>query len=404
LPFTIIDIKHSYDKNATLICEKINNNGTSVFQTNKSAILMSVTDNTDYVIRQTRRYCIYQPGKSMVIMITGVLNHKSGGNESNVTTQLGFFDSQNGIFFKYNNGTLSVVLRSYVTGSVVDITVDSDNWNIDKMNGSGISGITLDASKANIFIIDFEWLGVGRVRTGIVAKGQVYYVHEFLNANLNNNVYMTTANLPIRYEIISNGTGNNEGELLMICSTVMSEGGYNPHGKYYTVNNNTTAISVGTSETPLLSIRLRSTKNRVNVKLASINVISTTNANLIYRIRKYLADKTAPYNEIPTSGFTSVYSLNSDTDTSSAVEYNVNFASTSNTNQQNLVTTDSIILYSGYVTSDTDSNFQSLFADTSESFLTSDVDGNTDTFVVTATKIGSGSENVLASITWYEAD
>jgi hypothetical protein len=403
-PYTILDIKHIYDKNASIISEKITNNGTSTFQTNKSAILMAVTDNLDSVVRQSRRYCVYQPGKSMLILMTGILNNRTGGNQSNVTTQLGFFDSQNGIFFRYNNGTTSVVLRSYVTGAVVDTIVNSNNWNIDKMNGTGNSGITLDVSKANIYIIDLEWLGVGRVRTGIIIKGQIYYVHEFLNANNKTSVYMTSAILPIRYEIISSGSGNNNGEMLMICSTVMSEGGYNPIGKYHSVNNGITSIIVTNTETPLLSIRLKPTRARVNVKLASINVISISNANLLYNVRKYLGGKTLPYIQTPTSGFTSVYSLNSDIDTSSAVEFNSNFTSASYNNQQNLVTTDSIVIYSGYVTDNTDSDFQALFANTSDSYLTSDVDGNSDTILISATKIGSGNENVLASITWYETD
>jgi hypothetical protein len=88
-----------------------------------------------------------------------------------------------------------------IVSKTQDYKVPQSSWNIDKMDGTGPSGITLDLSKMQMFYIDFTWYGAGFVRWGLRgAKGNVTYVHKMINNNVNNEAYMRSGNLPGRYE------------------------------------------------------------------------------------------------------------------------------------------------------------------------------------------------------------
>jgi hypothetical protein len=166
-------------------------------------------------------------------MSTAVMNTQ----KTNVRQRVGYFNDHNGVYFE-NDGTGNYfVLRSYVTGSVVNTRVAQTNWNIDKFDGTGYSAQqshdarSLDITKSNIFWCDIEWLGVGDVRCGFVVDGKLLTAHVFHNDNINTTTYMTTACLPIRYEIENTGTSASNSSMKQICSTVLSEGGYELRGR-----------------------------------------------------------------------------------------------------------------------------------------------------------------------------
>jgi hypothetical protein len=147
-----------------------------------------------------------------------------------------------------------------VTGSVVDTGVAQSSWNGDKLDGTGESGFTLDTTKSQIFWQDFEWLGVGSVRCGFVINGKFIVCHTFNNANNLATVYMTTAILPVRYEIENLAATSAAGSLKQICSTVISEGGYEKRVALHTAAMTATNTNITTSWIPLVSIRLDSTR------------------------------------------------------------------------------------------------------------------------------------------------
>lgn len=121
-----------------------------------------------------------------------------------IRKRVGYFDDDSGIYLEVYNGSVKVVIRSKVSGSVVNTEVAQANWNLDKLDGSGPSRATLDITKAQILMIDLQWLGVGRVRIGFVVNGVTYYVHQFLHANKISTVYMSNANF--RWALILNPT------------------------------------------------------------------------------------------------------------------------------------------------------------------------------------------------------
>lgn len=289
-PLTLFDSYHRYQDNNKF---STNTSGTAntQYQTNESVVDMNVgTASGDRCYRESRRVFAYQPGKSLLIMNTFVMN----AQKTNLRQRVGYFNSQNGIFFE-NDGTNNyMVLRSYASGSVVETRVAQTNWNVDKFDGTGVSSQigqpdrgNLNITKSNIFWIDIEWLGVGDVRCGFVVDGLMIPAHIFHNDNLNTTTYMTTAILPIRYEIENTGTTASASKMKQICSTVVSEGGYTLEGKTRSISIPTTTpkdLPTAGTFTPIMSIRLKDSFKDAIAILKDVEFFGVTN-NTSYRYK-----------------------------------------------------------------------------------------------------------------------
>lgn len=278
-PVSLFDTQNQYNDSPLFWETVVVGGGTATHLPNESSVrLRCTTASGDKVIRQTRCYHRYQPGKSQLIEMTGVM----GAIKTNVRQRLGYFDNNNGLFFQQDGTNLSVVRRTYASGATVDNEYTQANWNMDTLDGNGPSGITLDTSKAHIFVIDMQWLGVGRIRFGVVVDGMTYYCHEVVNANVLTEVYMTTANLPLRYEIENTGTTASETDLKQICATVQSEGGFDDaYGITHSASNGVTPISV-TTRRPILTVRPKTTfnsiTNRGTVAPLTYDIFAQTNS------------------------------------------------------------------------------------------------------------------------------
>lgn len=249
--------------------------------TNRASVDMVVgTASGEKTTRQSRRHIAYEPGKSALIFATAVM----GAKKSNVEQRIGYFDDDNGLFFEQDGTDLKVVRRTKTSGSAVDNAVIQDNWNLDTMDGNGPSGVNIDTSKTQIFVIDFQWLGVGRVRMGFDIAGKVVYCHEFLHANVLDVVYMSNPNLPVRYEIENTGVAASATTLEQICAQVGAEGLTPPRVAPYAGDRGGRTVSLNTTFKPVISIRLKSGSLGRYVKLKDFYVVTTTNDNLIIRL------------------------------------------------------------------------------------------------------------------------
>lgn len=247
--------------------------GTSTeYRANEASQRISVDATTAGTrVRQTRKRFNYQSGKSQLILTTFDLHGAVAGN----TKRIGYFDENNGLFLQTVGTAVSFVRRTNATGSPVNNSVAQASWNIDPMNGSGPSGITLDFDKTQILFIDFEWLGVGRVRMGFVVNGLIYYAHQFLNTNNLEVVYMSTPNLPLRAEITNDGTGVADF-IDCICSTVISEGGSGDLGAVrYASTPTAVACSATNTNYAILGIQLRSAYIGDVIKILEARFIET---------------------------------------------------------------------------------------------------------------------------------
>jgi len=291
-PYTLFDSQNRYEKDDQFD-ESTASGGSTTYLPNESTVRLDVTTASgSEVIRQSFRRLHYQPGKSLLTLQTFVMNEP----KSNLRQRLGYFDTQNGCFFQLNDSTKSFVLRSYTSGSVVESTVNQSNWNGDKLDGTGLSGVTLDTSKAQILFFDFEWLGVGNVRCGFIINGQYIVCHTFMNSNAITSVYMTTAILPLRYELTNTGATSTSSSMKQICATVISEGGYQRVVKESVARRTSVLSSISTTFVPLVSIRLASNSLGAVVLPYKINTLPTVSQDYEIVLTKNASLTGASYN------------------------------------------------------------------------------------------------------------
>ncbi|MEK0326746.1 MAG: hypothetical protein QQN63_13690, partial [Nitrosopumilus sp.] len=263
-PTTIFDSKQIFD-NAPLFWDDQEVSGagtTSTYSKDNARSRLAVSASTaGKRVRQTFMRFNYNPGKSQLCFMTGVL----GAGAAGITQEIGMHDDNNGVLFQCKDGVIRVIIRSSVSGSAVDEVVTQAEWNLDTLDGAGKLNINPSEhlaiwSNNQVFMFDYEWLGTGRVRLGIVIGGEIFYVHEFLNANVRTTVYMSTPNLPLRYSIENDGTGG-AAFLDHICSSVSSEGGADQNGIIRHVESAGTVLDAASTNVfyALLGMRLKST-------------------------------------------------------------------------------------------------------------------------------------------------
>lgn len=261
-PFTLFDSQNRYSINNKFYSNVVSN-GSVNYITSESTVQLNVSSG--HIIRESKNVFAYQPGKSLLILNTFVMS-------SGPVQRVGYFNTQNGVFLEYDGTNTYVVTRFNGT----DVKVPQSQWNTNKLPG-------LDLTKSQIFWIDIEWLGVGTVRTGFIIDGKVLTAHAFHHANKFTSVYMTTAILPVRYEIIGTGT------MKQICSSVISEGGYEPNLPMFTQLRGTTnadkiTLALAGTIYPTVSIRLKTGYFDSIVTLKSISILSLSADDLIWYI------------------------------------------------------------------------------------------------------------------------
>jgi len=269
-PQGLFESTQTYDSQPLLWNTGLTGGGATTYLPNIAATRFTVSASGDIVARQTRDYFRYQPGKSQLIFCTFNLD----AGDPNVRKRVGYFEARNGIFLEEIDGALWFVRRTFTSGAVVDNRVAQADWNLDTYSD-------LDPAKTQILIIDFEWLGVGRARVGFVIDGIVRYAHEFLNANNLTTVYMTTAQLPVRYEIEATGAPAGATTMDQICASVISEGGQEEAIGFPFSYARPSALSVSGTRVPVLSVRPKTTfnslANHVQVIQRELEVLNTGN-------------------------------------------------------------------------------------------------------------------------------
>lgn len=283
-PLTLFDSFHRYQDNGKISTAN-SATGTYTYNPNNSIVSITVDTTSDaYVKRESARVFAYQPGKSLLILQTYIMNPP----KENLRQRYGYFGEENGVFFQIENEELSFVIRSSSTGSLVENKVTRSNWNIDKLDGTGPSQLTLDITKAQIQFIDIEWLGLGTVRVGFVINGQFIHCHSFHHSNIITNTYMTTGCLPVRAEIENIGTTESSSTLQIICASVISEGGYELKGRSRgIIMPLSTPKDIPTAGTfvPLISIRLKDARSDAIVIPTNIEFFGlTNNTKYIYKV------------------------------------------------------------------------------------------------------------------------
>ena len=293
-PVTLLDMRfynNGISTNPLMIVQDVSGSCSGALTSGTTNYVISST-GTGYLKSQSYKYCVYQPGKSQLIYITGILNN--GNNGSNVTTKIGYFDDNDGLYFSYNNGTTYVNIIN--NGSLTSIS--NANWNGDKLNGTGTSGYTIDYTKNTLFAIQFSWLGAGIIRFMVLLEGHTLMCHTITNYNTLTGAWMTNPNLPIRYELSSTSAGaNGTGSMVQGCASCISIGGYNPIGRIFSISNGIAGASISTTEVLVLAIKGNSNYYHQQIIPMTINATSsTTSATVLLKLRLYLSPN------VPNSG------------------------------------------------------------------------------------------------------
>lgn len=380
---------------------------------------------TGKIVSQSRKYVPYLPGKSALVIVTGSLITRTGSTASQATTRIGYFDDKvdktlagtneiktgDGWFFQCvddqngtgNNFTLSIVERSSIdennptNPTQTDIVVPQANWNNDRLDGTGPSGFILDPRNKTLFFFNFQWLGVGIASMGVVVGGKQVTCHVFTHYGTGPLPYSTRPSLPIRYEISRTATVAVPVNLTRVCSTVISEGGFNPTGLPFTVTNRTTGKLSGTAtsgvEIPVLAIRTRAGKPRVTTIIQSCGIYTfagATNTHAVYSVRLY---------RIIGQGVTVITggtwtSVNSE----SAVEANNAITSFTLTGTKNSIVFEQNYAISRSVNSAGSTSFGNIID------CLSDIAGNPDYYLLTTTTVNGANSNDTSygTLSWVE--
>ena len=281
-PYTLFDSTLRYGDDTRVWDTALSGSGSITHLINQSTMAMDVTAASgDKVVRETKRVFIYQPGKSQLTINTFVFNEGKEG----LRQRVGLFGARNGIFLERDGTTTYIVKRSYITGLVNDIRIAQTDWNNDKLDGSGTSTVNIDWTKVQIMWADVEWLGAGSIRIGFVIDGKFILAHTFNHANVLDSVYMTSATLPIRYEIENLTETSGNSRLKHICNTVISEGGSTPRVSPRAISTPLTGTNLSnTSFTPIIALRLKSTQIDGVAVPSHVNLYGLQNAAYRYQI------------------------------------------------------------------------------------------------------------------------
>lgn len=274
-PYTLFDSTMRYSNRPDQWFETISGSASSTFLSNESSNALTVTTASgDTVLRRTKQRFPYQPGKSLMVMMSFV----GAAPVSGVTQEVGLFDDNNGILVRASGTTIQFVVRSFSSGAVVENVINQNSWNIDTLP-------SLDFSKAQIFVTDLEWLGVGRVRCGFVIDGEITYCHEFQHANLISSVYMQTAILPLSYRIQNNSAQSSGRTLKQICCSILSEGGYQPDGAVYSISHDLAAVPNTSGERITAGIRMASGRTGNVILPVRISTTTASSDVVLWRLR-----------------------------------------------------------------------------------------------------------------------
>ena len=142
------------------------------------------------------------------------------GNNTKFTEQLSVGDrivirGMSHVVTKIDNDTrlfMNPDFRGVVTANNVkaaltkEIIIPQEQWNIDRCDGTGKSGYNILINKMQMIGFQYTWYGAGFIDWMLRGpSGNFIFLHRLKNNNRNNEAFMRSGNLPVRYEVINEG-------------------------------------------------------------------------------------------------------------------------------------------------------------------------------------------------------
>ena len=263
--------------NPLVFDEVVTGGGSTSYIGAQAAVHMQVTAAPgERVIRQSREYVRYLPGKSQMVMVSVDFQ----GSTANVIKRAGYFDDNStgygaGMYFYVDAGGIKTGHRVGAS----DTLVDQANWNVDKLNGGGPSGVTLDTTKPQTMVFVFGGMVSSVMRWGFILDGNIVICHEEFQTNTAAGPQMPHPSLPVRWELESTG---GVGEMFAFSASVQSEGGFDDKGRASGLPRNAPLSLTAVGVKPLLSIRLKTSFKRGQVHPTSLSVLADGSENYYY--------------------------------------------------------------------------------------------------------------------------
>ena len=239
---------------------------------------------------QTYQHVRYAPGVSTLLRFTFNFTELTSG----LVMKIGMFTDQgtfpsatgDGLYLEADGSTIAVVRRTLTSGVGAEERVIQASWNKDKLNGTGTSGVTLDWTKAQHLVIEYQWLGVGTARIGFeTGLTGIIWCHEFVSVNVLTTAYSRTGTIPIRAQIHTTAGSAITGKLTLINCVVIQEGDILDYRgwRYFGGNSGATARTIGlpVGLYPLIAIRALLTNDitkRATIIPTKATIVVTTAA------------------------------------------------------------------------------------------------------------------------------
>jgi hypothetical protein len=272
-----------YGKETDVWDERIVGVGTATHNPPSSNIVMQVGSTAgSKIIRQTKQVMRYIPGRGATLAFAIRLDTPVAG----IRRRFGLFDDNNGAYFEDDGGTYSYVIRSSTSGIVTETRVTRENWNGEKFDGNGYTGVVADPTKQQMISINYEWYGAGIVQFNWLMKNETIPSHTFENSNTNDRVWCSTPFLPIRVEI-ENKTGvAGTHYIYQGSNSLIQEGEPEKLGTLVSIANPITGTTMSSSNTfyPIVSIRLKSDELSAVMLLRSLQAATNDNTNVYWKL------------------------------------------------------------------------------------------------------------------------
>ena len=278
-----------YGKETDVWDESTTSGASATWNTNTNWVDMAVTGTLgSKVVRQTRNVMRYIPGR------TGILTYavRFQTPVTGIRRRIGLFDEANGFFFEDAGVTANglpvynVVVRTSTSGILVENRVPRSQWNGDRLDGTGRSGIVADPTKAQMVSFEYEWYGAGQISIGYVIDGVTHIIHTFNHANVTTLPWSSTPFLPIRLEI-ENLTGvAGTHYLYQGSNSLLSEGRTTKLGIAQNITSPIAGRRMAAADTfyPILSIRIKSTALKGIVLPSFFQAATIDNTNVFYKL------------------------------------------------------------------------------------------------------------------------
>jgi hypothetical protein len=265
----------SVDEYADLFWVDLQTGGTKDYRADEASIMLTTNGtNGSKAELTTNRYHYNILGSSIYVIIAASCGDTGKANNSR---KWGYFDDERGRFFVVDENGFGVGRRSNITGSPVDYVTYQADFNVDPLDGTGQSAITLDVTKMYLYWIDWSF-PANQTRFGVfTSDGERVVCHIVETAGANAYPYTLDCHLPIRWSNIDSGVVGSSSELRAIVAGVYTENNeleytFWRHGDISSYNK-----LVNAAYTPVLSVKSKAAwpvgrRNTVNVFPDCLNV------------------------------------------------------------------------------------------------------------------------------------